>query len=438
MLTLHGRTTRLLPIGKIVCLETGTVFTRLKTGGSNQEPYCGMTFRTLFCTGCIVVLVLAGLVSRAQAQVGNGPHLTFNITTGDVYSARNAFDQWYPASLTKVMTAYTVFREIERGFISMKSPVRISENALHMPPSKVGFPVGTILTVEAALKIILVKSANDVSLALAESVGGSEVQFVNLMNRYAQEIGMERSHFANPHGLHDPHQYSTAHDLGLLTRQIYLKYPEYVDLFAIGSVKVGGKNMRNHNALLRQLPGTIGFKTGFICAGGVSLIATREKDDEIIASILMGERKAQIRNLKVAEFLDAASQPSAGVIGRIEIMNAPPHVRPPADISDYVCGRKRLPVAEFLYEDPAIEIFAVRRPETDVNIPERESRLYSSNDLELPNISISQGGATGPDPYLLLVEKPPIELADSDGETSKRFNIAEGVVIATPTPRPES
>lgn len=375
---------------------------------------------------------------RAGAQAGYGPHLTFNVQTGEVYSQRNAFDQWYPASLTKVMTAYTIFREIKRGKVTMKSPVRISDKALRMPPSKMGFPVGTVLTVENALRIISVKSANDVSLALAESVGGSEVQFVNLMNRYAREIGMERSSFANPHGLHDPDQYTTAYDMGLLTRRIYSEFPEHADLFAIHAIRVGKRTLRNHNALLRRLPGTIGFKTGFICAGGVSLIATRKSGDEIIASILMGERRARIRNLKVAEFLAAAENASAAKPLRFDEMAPPPMAKAPTDISDYVCGRKRSPASDLLFEDPAIEFFAVKRVSNNLDIEAREAAVYGATDSSPQPIRVELGGADGPDPYQLLVEKPPLLIAVSSEQITNRHDIGEGQIVATPTPRPDS
>ena len=369
----------------------------------------------------------------------DGPYLTFNVTTGQVYNRYNAFDRWYPASLTKMMTAYVVFREIKRGAISMKSPVRISENAGRKPPSKMGFPRGTILTVENALKIILVKSANDVATALAESVGGSEAGFSRLMNRYANDIGMENSHFVNAHGLHDVAHYSSARDLGILARQIYREFPQYQDMFQIPAVRVGKRNLRNHNALIRNFPGTIGLKTGFICAGGISIATSIKRDGEIIVSIVLGERKARIRNLRVAEFLNAAKKASSVPTLHFDEMRPTHPVRAPIDIRPQVCGKKNLPSAESLmFDDPAIEFFAVKQPDNPLTLEEREKAVYATPSGNLETVAISLGGATGPDPFELLVEKPPITLAGENEPLDARYKTEKGKLVAIPTRRPAS
>jgi hypothetical protein len=130
-----------------------------------------------------------------------------------VLSSNRAFDAWYPASTTKLMTAYVVFQAVREGRVTMQSPVTISANAAAQPPSKAGLAVGQVLTVENALRVLMVKSANDIAVALAESVAGSEPAFIDQMNSAARALGMSRSTFTNPHGLPDHGQVTTAYDL---------------------------------------------------------------------------------------------------------------------------------------------------------------------------------------------------------------------------------
>lgn len=390
---------------------------------------------------CFLVVALMAFNGSSSARANSyGPHLTFNVTTGEIYSHRKAFDRWYPASLTKMMTAFTVFREIRRGHVTMQSPVRISARAMTMPPTKMGFPRGTILTVQSALKIILVKSANDVSTALAESVGGSEVNFAALMNRYAAEIGMEQSHFVNPHGLHDERQYASAYDLGLLARQIYREFPQYQDLFNIAAIKVGRRTLRNHNALIRKYPGTIGLKTGFICAGGVSLAASIKKGDEIIVSIVLGETRGRVRNLRTAEYLSSAknAQPGPATFQHLDELKPKRPVMQPIDIRDRVCGRNKSATAGLMFNDLAIEYFPVKVPAASLNIEQREAKVYGNTEPKRKVVDISLGGADGPDPYELLIEKPPISLAGASEGLDKRFETKDGKPVAIPTRRPTS
>lgn len=231
------------------------------------------------------------------------PHLLLDVTSGEVLSHELAFARWAPASLTKMMTAYTVFRTLELQSISMNSPVRISEEAISQPPSKMGFPVGTILSIETALKIIMVKSANDISVALAEATSGSEEDFVLLMNAHARRLGMIDSQFTNPHGLHDENQYTSARDMALLTLQLTKEFPQYADLFNIPAIKFGRRRLRNHNALVRLFDGTNGMKTGYVCASGYNVAVRTTRDDKTLIAIVLGEKSSFARNIKAAKLL---------------------------------------------------------------------------------------------------------------------------------------
>src|SRR4029079_15445202 len=159
-------------------------------------------FLKLFSAGAIVLSVLAG---SAQAN----PVVVFDLNNGQILQHQDAFSRWYPASLSKLMTAYVTFRAIAAGEVQLDSPIKVTKHAAAEPPSKMGFKAGSVMTLDNALKMMLVKSANDIAMAVGENVGGSEEAFVARMNAEAQPLGMSGSHFVNPNGLHSPDQYTT-------------------------------------------------------------------------------------------------------------------------------------------------------------------------------------------------------------------------------------
>lgn len=269
------------------------------------------------------------------------PHLVVDMQSGEVLSHQLAFARWVPASLTKMMTAYTVFKTLELQSIAMNSPVRISEAAISQPPSKMGFSVGTVLTIETALKIIMVKSANDIAVALAEATSGSEEQFVSLMNSHARRLGMIDSHFSNPHGLHDPQQYTTARDMALLTMQLTNEFPQYANYFDIPAIRVGRRRLRNHNALLRLFDGTNGMKTGYVCASGFNVAVRTKRKNRTLVAIVFGEKSGLRRNIRAARLLlDGFSKKQEGVVKFKEFRDETFNSRQPYDITKDICPRK--------------------------------------------------------------------------------------------------
>lgn len=404
--------------------------------------------RLLLLASLLAVLALGGTVTSAPAGGKIGPHLVFDYNSGRVYSQNNAFDRWYPASLTKVMTAYTVFREIRKGRISLLSPVRISAYARSKPPSKIGYPEGTILNVDAALKIIMVKSANDVSTALAESVAGSEEEFVSLMNAYARELGMVNSRFTNPHGLHDPDQYSSARDLGILARQIYREFPREAGYFAIPAIKVGETTMRNHNQLLQRFPGTIGMKTGYVCAAGLNIVVSAKLRGKTFIAVVLGGESGKDRNVEAARLLTEASRKSmAFSLPKIDSLGPPGGVvRPPVDMRPVVCDRRNREAGEEEESEdtPALAAFAPKEPTLD----ELEELYMLPKGADTRVIPIVLGNATGPDPYGLVTPvdaaAPAVAAAQEGAGTDVRRDpenpeiviLGNGKRITVPEPRP--
>ena len=223
----------------------------------------------------------------AQAK----PVLLFDAATGEVILEHEAGERWYPASLTKLMTAYLTFESLAAGRLKPSTQIRVPTGAESIPPSKLGLKPGTTVSVDLALKAMLVHSANDMALTLAEAQGG-QAAFVARMNETAQRLGMSSTRFANPHGLFDAAQVSTARDLGLLASAILKQYPQHEDYFAAPFVEVGKKKLRNRNLLLRQMKDADGMKTGFVCPSGFNLVATASRNGRRLVAVLLGQRTA--------------------------------------------------------------------------------------------------------------------------------------------------
>ena len=181
--------------------------------------------------------------TRAHAEA----QLLIEASTGKVLHAENATYPWYPASVTKIMTAYTTLRAVKDGKISFNTLLTVSKNAAAQQPTKMGFKVGTHVTVDNALKMLMVKSANDVAVTLAEGVGGSLEGFADMMNANARRLGMSQSNFVNPNGLPAENHVSSARDLGILARALIREFPEADSYWHISAIRYGNRVMRNYN-----------------------------------------------------------------------------------------------------------------------------------------------------------------------------------------------
>jgi len=233
-----------------------------------------------------------------------GPALLFDVTTGKVLYAEDQDQPWHPASLTKIMTAYMTFEALRANKISLEQKIATSANAHAQPPSKLGLPVGAEITVNLALKALIVKSANDAAVMLAEAIGGTEEAFMVQMNDAARRIGMTQTRFVNPHGLPAPEQVTTARDLARLTRVVVRDYPEYGEMWGMVDVQVGRRRLRTHNGLLRTYEGADGLKTGFICDSGFNVVASATRDGRRLVAVVLGEYTSRDRSLRAASLLE--------------------------------------------------------------------------------------------------------------------------------------
>lgn len=235
-----------------------------------------------------------------------GPALVADIDSGRVLYAEDATQPWHPASVTKLMTVYVALRALAEGRIGLETAIPVSKRASLAPPSKIRLKPGQDITLDNALKIMMVKSANDVAITIAEGVGGSVENFAAMMNAEAQRLGMTDSHFINPNGLFAAGQQSSARDMAVLARALLTEFPAYEPLFGIGAVKLGDVVMLNTNGLIGRYPGADGMKTGFICASGFNVVATASRNGRRYVAVVFGEPSAQKRTIKASQLFDRA------------------------------------------------------------------------------------------------------------------------------------
>lgn len=258
-----------------------------------------------FVKPAAIGVLLAGLCAGASAVPARAnPALLFDAASGRVLYAEDQDTEWYPASLTKIMTAYVTFDALRTGKLKLTDTVEVSEKAHVQVPSKLGLPVGSEITVDLAIRALVVKSANDVAIMLAEKIGGSEEGFVEIMNKTATRLGMTRTHFDNANGLPSPGQITTARDLGRLSRAVLQDFPEYIPLWSLPEVRIGKQRLVSHNGLLKSFPGADGLKTGFICDAGFNIVASASREGQRLVAVVLGEPSGRERNLRAAALLD--------------------------------------------------------------------------------------------------------------------------------------
>ena len=290
--------------------------------------------------------LIVGLLALAPTGAPAGPALLVDAGSGTVLHAHEVFRRWYPASLTKLMTLYVAFRAMESGRVTPDTPVRISERAAAQPFNNTGWPVGTEITLEEAIPLLVVKSANDLAIGLAEAVSGDVEAFVAEMNAAADELGMTASQFANPNGIHSQGQYSTARDLGLLATALFREFPQHRHLFAAESVQLDGEIVRSPNRLFGRLAGADGMKTGYLCASGWNIVASASRAGTTLVAVVLGALKEGEREAVATELLERgfAETASGGPEGPALAELSPPGNAPePVDMRPYACEGRRPP-----------------------------------------------------------------------------------------------
>ncbi len=319
--------------------------------------------------------------------------------TGKTIFSRNADAHRYPASLTKIMTLYIVFEELEKGRLSESTRMKVSKFASRQAPSKLGLRPGKTIHVRDAIRALVTKSANDVAVVVAEHISGSQAAFARRMTGTARRLGMSRTTFYNPHGLPNSRQRTTARDMARLGRAIQERFPKRYGYFATRSFKYGRRRYRNHNKLLGRVRGVDGIKTGYTRASGFNLVSSVKTGGRHIVAVVMGgktgrRRDAHMRSL-ISRYLNKASRgrktawvirKSTRTAKRIPLPRpAPAHLRRPATTAVASASASASPVPRprtpTMQVASAFQVVApsARRAEPTFSVDSRVSSAGSQN-----------------------------------------------------------
>jgi D-alanyl-D-alanine carboxypeptidase len=306
-------------------------------------------FRTLTLGVAILASTFAARTASAEAT------LIVEADSGKVLHAEHATYPWYPASTTKLMTMYLTLKAVKDRRLALDTLLPVSPNAVAQAPSKMGFRTGITVTVDNALKMLMVKSANDIAVVLAEGVSGSIEKFADDMNAASRRLGMTQSSWVNPNGLPADEQITSARDMAILARAILRELPEYEMYWHIPAIKFGRRVMRNTNGLLGRYPDADGMKTGFICASGFNVVASATRNGRKLIVVVFGARSGMTRSEKAAQLFEKGFasgtlswlMPTLGSVDALQpIAAAPPNLR------EEMCGKgRRRPAAEEADDD---------------------------------------------------------------------------------------
>jgi D-alanyl-D-alanine carboxypeptidase (penicillin-binding protein 5/6) len=282
--------------------------------------------------------------------------------TGELLYARRADETRYPASITKVMTLYVAFEELTAGRLQLDDKIRISRHAFGQAPSKLGLRPGATISVRDAFGVIATKSANDIAVALAEHISGSEAEFAARMTQTARRLGMKASVFHNASGLPHPDHTTTARDIAILSRAMLRDFPTQYPLFSQTHYDYRGQAVANHNHLLRTMPGVDGIKTGFTNAAGFTLAASAVRGGRRLVAVVLGGPSRMGRDGNVQDLLatgfDVLDRRQRG-----EILTVASRFAEPDDLPDAVMANLAGDIASV---DGAVELPA--RAVTQVSV----------------------------------------------------------------------
>ena len=360
-------------------------------------------------------LLSMAAVSRAHAEA----QLLIEASTGKVLHAENATYPWYPASVTKIMTAYTTLRAIKEGRASFDTLLTMSRNAVAQQPTKMGFKLGTRVTIDNALKMLMVKSANDIAVTIAEGIGGSIEGFADMMNANARRLGMSQSNFVNPNGLPAENHVTSARDLGILARALIREFPESDSYWHISAIRYGNRVLHNYNSLIDRYPGTDGMKTGFICASGFNVVASATRNGRRLIAIVLGSYSGAVRAQKAAQLLERGFNsgglswltPSLGTVDAL----APIDAQPP-NLREEMCGgHRRKPPSEDNDEEEETTTTSAASGESDSGQAFMLSSLKPANGKFVlgppvettPPLVVFTGSADNPDKAEQTASAPP-------------------------------
>ena len=284
---------------RMVCVEKGS-------GRWSVQTMLSVLAAILIAFALTIPQAEAARKKRQKAAPYSPPFasMVYDVNSGRTLQAVQADALRFPASITKVMTLYMLFEQIERGRFRLDSELTVSRHAASQKPSKLGLRPGSTITVEDAIQALVTKSANDIAVVVAEAVGGSEERFGQLMTAKARAIGMSRTTFRNASGLPNPHQVTTARDLVTLGRAIQDRFPKQYSYFSRRTFEHETGTYRNHNKLLGRVEGVDGIKTGYTRASGFNLLTSAKVDGRHLITVVLGGRSGRSRDAQVASLVE--------------------------------------------------------------------------------------------------------------------------------------
>ncbi len=332
--------------------------------------------RRLFLALCLTLAAGLGAFSPAVAQPAGTSEskyaaIVVDAATGEVLYAKNADAERHPASITKIMTLYLTFEALANGKLRLDEQIPVSGHAASMAPTKLGVRAGGTVSVDDAMRAIAVKSANDMAVALAEKLGGSESNFAALMTMRAQELGMNNTHYANASGLPNSQQISTARDIAVLSRAVMRDYPQYYGYFSLHQFIYHGEVMTNHNGLLGKMPGVDGLKTGFVNASGFNLAASAVRDNHRLIAVMLGGNNPHVRDAHVESLLETGF-----------------------DIVHRRAMGEKILVAQNLFEAPPGG--SIQQTDNEVGMGDAGKAPIVLTNAELASLRAAEGPVTGP------------------------------------------
>ncbi|MBN9291312.1 MAG: SPOR domain-containing protein [Hyphomicrobium denitrificans] len=263
-------------------------------------------FRRAFAFALLCLAFSGAVPARAAAAPQKHAAFVLDVNSGAVLHNDDGDAIRHPASLTKMMTLYLTFELIESGRLKMSDMITISDRAANAAPSKLDLKPGAQISVADSIKAVVTKSANDIAVALAEKIGGTEANFVRLMNTRARDLGMTKTHFENPSGLPDDDHVSTAHDMAILALRLMDDFPVHYQVFSTRTFAYRGKSYRNHNTMLNTFQGVDGIKTGYTRASGFNLVTSVHRGGRHLVGVVFGGSTAAARNAEMRVLLTKA------------------------------------------------------------------------------------------------------------------------------------
>jgi len=261
--------------------------------------------------GCATTAAPPEAILSVPAPAERYAAIVVDAKTGKQLFEVNSTAQRYPASLTKMMTLYLLFEAMESGRVSKTTQIPVSDHAASQPPTKMRFRRGETIDVDSAIRAIVVKSANDVAVAVGEYLGGSEDQFAAMMTAKARQIGMTGTVFRNASGLPDDDQHTTARDMAVLGMALHSRFPQHFHYFSESDFMFRGKLIRGHNDMLGRVRGVDGIKTGYIRASGFNIVTHYDADGRQLIVVVMGADSARQRNDHVEALIQRTLSPTS-------------------------------------------------------------------------------------------------------------------------------